>query len=88
MLDTWTSSNQHAFLAIIAHYVTNNGELGLSIVSSLNLIKHLHPLTEELLIDFQELIGEHLGENMAEAVWATMDLYGLIWKVSFQALVR
>ena len=65
--------------------MTNDGELGLSIVSSLILIKHLHPLTEELLIDFQELIGEHLGENMAEAVWATMDLYGLIGKVSFQA---
>lgn len=38
---------------------------------------------EELLIDFQELIGQHLGENMAEAVWATMELYGLIRKASF-----
>ena len=36
---------------------------------------------EELLIDFQELIGQHSGENMAEAVWATMELYGLIGKV-------
>ena len=41
------------------------------------------PLTEELLIDFRELIGEHSGENMAEAVWATMELYGLVGKVSF-----
>jgi hypothetical protein len=38
---------------------------------------------EELLIDFQELIGEHSGENMADAVWATLELYGLIGKVSF-----
>jgi hypothetical protein len=27
-LDAWTSSNQYAFLAIVAHYVTNSGELG------------------------------------------------------------
>jgi len=45
------------------------------------------PPTEELLINFQELIGEHSGENMAKAVWATMELYGLIGKVSFQAVV-
>ncbi|KAF8234673.1 hypothetical protein L208DRAFT_1070791, partial [Tricholoma matsutake] len=30
-----------------------------------------------------ELIGPHSGENMAEAVWATMELYGLIGKASF-----
>jgi len=29
-LDAWTSSNQHAFLAIVAHYVTNDGQLGSS----------------------------------------------------------
>ncbi|KAL1671188.1 hypothetical protein EV122DRAFT_285222 [Schizophyllum commune] len=27
-IDAWTSSNQHAFLAIVAHYVTNGGQLG------------------------------------------------------------
>jgi len=27
-LDAWTSSNGHAFLAIVAHYVTNDGHLG------------------------------------------------------------
>ncbi|KAI0276554.1 hypothetical protein BC826DRAFT_880705, partial [Russula brevipes] len=53
------SSNQLAFLAIVAHYVMNDGEL------------------EELLIDFQELIGEHSGENMAKAIWVIMELYGL-----------
>jgi len=41
-----------------------------------------NPPTEELLIDFRELLGEHSGENMAEAVWATMELYGLVGKVS------
>jgi hypothetical protein len=32
---------------------------------------------EELLIDFRELVGEHLGENMAQAVFKTIELYGL-----------
>jgi hypothetical protein len=31
-LDAWTSSNQHAFMAIVAHYITNNGQLGLSFI--------------------------------------------------------
>ncbi|KAF8472377.1 hypothetical protein DFH94DRAFT_636686 [Russula ochroleuca] len=31
-LDMWTSSNQHAFMAIVAHYITNNGQLGLSFI--------------------------------------------------------
>jgi hypothetical protein len=29
-LDAWTSSNGFAFLAIVAHYVTNEGEIGMS----------------------------------------------------------
>ena len=70
-------------MAIVVHYVTNDGQLGAFLLSQ--SITHLHPLTEELLIDFRELIGEHSGENMAEAVWATMELYSLIGKVSFQA---
>ncbi len=81
------SSNQHAFLAIVAHYMTNDGELGMSFVSSLKSITHLCPTIEELLIDFRELIGEHSGENMAKAVWVTMELYGLVRKVSFWTLV-
>jgi hypothetical protein len=32
---------------------------------------------EELLIDFREIIGEHSGANLAEAVWNTLELYGL-----------
>ena len=39
-------------------------------------------IVEELLIDFQELIGEHSGENMAEAVWGTLKRYGLERRVS------
>lgn len=29
-LDAWTSSNCYAFLAIVAHYITNEGECGKS----------------------------------------------------------
>jgi hypothetical protein len=36
---------------------------------------------EELLIDFCELVGEHLGENMAQAVFETMELYRLKGRV-------
>jgi len=36
---------------------------------------------EELLIDFQELLGEHLGENMAAVVWSTLEKYGIQNKV-------
>ncbi|KAE9389813.1 hypothetical protein BT96DRAFT_755555, partial [Gymnopus androsaceus JB14] len=32
---------------------------------------------EEILIDFQELLGEHSGENMADVVWNTLKKYGL-----------
>jgi hypothetical protein len=39
-------------------------------------------MTEELLIDFRELTGEHSGENMAEAVWETLKQYDLIGRVS------
>lgn len=31
-------------------------------------------VTEELLIDFHELIRKHTGENMADAVWETLML--------------
>ena len=27
-LDAWTSSNNYAFLAIVAHYINKKGELG------------------------------------------------------------
>lgn len=37
--------------------------------------------TEEMLIDFRELVGEHSGENMAEAVWTTLKNYGIEGRV-------
>ncbi|KAH9018984.1 hypothetical protein EDB83DRAFT_2197766, partial [Lactarius deliciosus] len=65
------SSNSIAFLAIVAHYVINDEELDDSFL--------FFQLTdsEELLVDFQELISAHSGENMAEVVWETLELYGL-----------
>jgi hypothetical protein len=35
-----------------------------------NSVTHFMP--EETMIDFRELIGDHSGDNMAEAVWETM----------------
>ena len=32
---------------------------------------------EELLIDFRELVGEHSGGNLAQAIYKTLDLYDL-----------
>jgi len=58
-LDAWTSSNGHAFLAIVMHYISNDWRV------------------EELLIDFREIQGEHSGANMGQAVWETVQLYGL-----------
>jgi hypothetical protein len=34
-------------------------------------------ISEELLIDFQELIGVHSGENLAHAVYETINMCGL-----------
>ena len=34
-------------------------------------------IAEELLINFHELVREHLGENLAHAVYNTLNLYGL-----------
>ena len=62
------------------------GNLVRALVDSIGIIIFKHcSLPEELLIDFQELTGEHSGENMAEAVWATLELYGLIRKASFSS---
>lgn len=62
------------------HYVSKDWTLGMSnlIVTLSDLIPH----TEEVLIDFQELVGEHSGENMATTVWKTLTLYGLKGRVS------
>ena len=36
---------------------------------------------EELLVDFQELIGQHSGENMATVIWSTLETYNIQDKV-------
>ena len=38
-------------------------------------------MLEELFIDFQELIGQHSGENMAAIVWSTLETYDIQHKV-------
>lgn len=71
----------YTFIAIVAHYVNVKGELGKFICPLFCLILILTP-TEELLIDFKELLGTHSGENMAEAVWDTLTTYGIKDQVS------
>jgi hypothetical protein len=34
-----------------------------------------------MLIDFRDLVGDHSGENMVEAVWQTLETYGLLGRV-------
>jgi len=41
-LDAWTSSNNYAFMAIVAHYMTKAGQLRMS-------IQHSHTCTEKLM---------------------------------------
>lgn len=63
-LDTWTSSNQHAFLAIVVHYVTNDWRHGSFHGYDKVLLTHI--AIEEFLLDFRELMGQHSGENMMD----------------------
>ena len=74
----------YAFLAVVAHYTNNSGELGASLIFlQLKISVETFKISpEELLIDFRELIGEHTGENMAEAVWETLAMYGIQDRVS------
>jgi hypothetical protein len=37
---------------------------------------------EEMLLDFQEIVGEHSSENMASIVWDTLKMYEIEDKVS------
>ena len=61
------------------HYITNDWKLGLRLFQ-FQFVNANHCI-EELLIDFRELLGKHTGENLAEAVWCTMELYGLQGRV-------
>lgn len=59
--------------------MTQEGEAGTYLILWFEFILIL--FTEELLIDFQELIGVHSGENMATAVWTTLETYNIQDKV-------
>ena len=74
-LDAWTSSNNYAFLAIVAHYIMKTGDLGM--IPPTYCQHFIDKKIEELFINFRELMGEHSGENMAEAVWETLTKYGI-----------
>ena len=65
-------------------YFTISRKIGTSVCAF--FIQHFFPLadqvTEEVLIDFREIIGEHSSENLAHAIWETLELYGLKGRVS------
>lgn len=73
-------------MAIIIHYIGNDGKLGLSPRSIIRASITMLYSTEECLIDFRELIGEHSGENMAAAVWETVEKFGLIGRVGISVI--
>jgi len=75
-LDCWTSSNNYSFIAIIAHFVNVQGNLGMC-SCNLSLLPVTYGLIEEVLIDFHELLGSHTGENIADVVWETLEMYGI-----------
>ncbi|KAF5338562.1 hypothetical protein D9758_016540 [Tetrapyrgos nigripes] len=80
-LDAWTSSNGYAFMAIIAHYVDNKGKLGMNLAFLIQFFSDANATKVEVLIDFRELVGEHSGANMAEAVWDTLEKFGITARV-------
>jgi hypothetical protein len=43
-------------------------------------------ILEETLLDLKEIPGEHSGENLANAIWETLKLYGLCDKVELTLL--
>ena len=59
--------------------------MGSLVCYNLSLIIPGCNVTEELLIDFRELLGEHSGENIAEAVWETLVMYGIEGRVILNA---
>ncbi|KAF5319077.1 hypothetical protein D9758_018663 [Tetrapyrgos nigripes] len=59
-------------------WTSSNGYAFLAIV--IHYVDNYGKLVEQL-IDFRELIGEHSGENMAEAVWDTLQKFGITDRV-------
>lgn len=56
--------------------------IGRSVCSTVISRLFLNIVSEEVLIDFRELIGQHSGANMAAAVFETMERLGLKGRVS------
>ncbi|KZW00765.1 hypothetical protein EXIGLDRAFT_794508 [Exidia glandulosa HHB12029] len=61
-------------------FVSNEDELGM-FSNSTTAGAGTYATQDEFLIDFREMTGAHSGENMADLVWKTMQLYGLPGKV-------
>ena len=77
LLDAWTSSNQHAFLAIVMYYVTNDGQLGSSLSSSIHSSTNFSCLRGTPYW----FLWTSWWTLSREAVWQTMLLYGSVRKV-------
>jgi hypothetical protein len=75
-------------MAIIAHYVTKSGQLDglLDYSTQKRETNNIKNTSEELLIDFRELEGEHSGANMAEATWETLTRFGIENRVRYNLL--
>ncbi|KAF7372351.1 Transposase-like protein [Mycena venus] len=71
--------NTSDFVLSLNAWTSSNGFAFLAIV--IHYIGNNSKL-EECLIDFRELIGEHSGENMAAAVWETIEKFGLIGRIT------
>jgi len=83
-LDAWTSNNGHAFLAIVMHWINSDWKLGPTFsYTFIPVCSIILTISEELLIDFHELVGEYSGENFAHVVYNTLNLYGVKGHVSF-----
>jgi hypothetical protein len=64
-------------MAIVAHYVTKSGQLGMLFAYLIHADSQCENVIKELLIDFHQLEGEHSGANMVEATWDTLTCFGI-----------
>jgi len=82
-LDAWTSSNGHAFLAIVMHWINGDWKLGTpNFLILITCLLNNSTISEELLIDFRELVGNIWVRIWAHAVYDTLNIYGLKGRVS------
>jgi hypothetical protein len=82
--DAWTSSNGHVFVAIVSHWIDNDGKLHKPLLL-LKFFQIMNCLAKECLIDFAELTSDYSSESLADAVWKTLDTYGLKGRVRITA---